>query len=210
MDLLLEKHLGRQEIYIIPCNLPGRPQPHERTTTRSGSCPFPCLRVCYDVWKLESSMLKKTYLSSAYNGLQQCSFCCPNPSCISSTSPQNLPAQRARPQSQPSNKRRRVSEPSTWISARGYATARDGKGTDFRDNMNWPCRSGKKAGDTNPFIPSPYEIFDMHRTARYGKQTKMKYYELVKIYHPDRSGLFPASQELSHPERLERVNIATV
>jgi len=73
---------------------------------------------------------------------------------------------------------------------------------DFRDNMNWPCK--KSAGrDSNPFVPSPYEIFDMHKSTSYGKDTKMKYYELVKIYHPDRNGL--NCKGLSQLERLERV-----
>lgn len=148
-------------------------------------------------------MLKKTYLASAYNGLQQCCYCSPQ-SCISSTSPQKLPAQRARPELDASNKRRRVTGPSTWMSTRSYATVRDSGRMDFRDNMNWPC-SKSASHDTNPFVPSPYEIFDMHRTGPYGKHTKLKYYELVKIYHPDRNGV--SCEGLTQPERLERVCI---
>jgi len=146
-------------------------------------------------------MLKKSYLASAYNGLQQCCSCSPQ-SCISSTSPQNLPAQRARPQPHHLNKRRRFTESAIWSSRRGYATVRDSGRMDFRDNMNWPCK--KSAGhDTNPFIPSPYEIFDMHKSTSYGKDTKLKYYELVKIYHPDRNG--HSCEGISQLERLERV-----
>ena len=146
-------------------------------------------------------MLKKTYLASAYNGLQQCCYCS-SQSCISTTSPQNLPAQRARPLPYTSNKRRRVAEPPTWIPTRSYATGRGSGRMEFRDNMNWPC-SKAASHDTNPFVPSPYEIFDMQRTGSYGKHTKLKYYELVKIYHPDRNGASCAG--LSQPERLERV-----
>jgi len=71
--------------------------------------------------------------------------------------------------------------------------------------MNWPCRNGQKANTTgsNPFVPSPYEIFNMSRREIYGKHTKLKYYELVKIYHPDRNGA--GCETLSHIERLERV-----
>lgn len=75
---------------------------------------------------------------------------------------------------------------------------------DFRDNMNWPCRKSS-AYDNNPFVPSPYEIFDMHKTGAYGKHTKIKYYELVKIYHPDRNGV--SCEGLSQPERLERYRL---
>ena len=43
----------------------------------------------------------------------------------------------------------------------------------------------------------------MSRREIYGKHTKLKYYELVKIYHPDRNGA--GCETLSHIERLERV-----
>lgn len=54
-------------------------------------------------------------------------------------------------------------------------------------------------------MPSPYEIFDMERRDIYGRHTKLKYYELVKIYHPDRSGT--GCESLSNVERLERVSL---
>lgn len=158
---------------------------------------------------IHSAMLKNNYLVGAYHGLQRCCYCSSNPSptSISSTSPHNLPVQRARPRPQYANKRRRVTEPSSWPwpSRRHYATVRDTGGVDFRDNMNWPCRNGQSVHATgpNPFVPSPYEIFDMQRRDTYGKHTKLKYYELVKIYHPDRSGT--RCEGLSSVERLERV-----
>ena len=153
-------------------------------------------------------MLKKTSLVSAYNGLQHCSFCCSHSTTanISSTSPQNLPAQRARPQAERVRKRQRVSEPLSWLSRRSYATVRGSNGVDFRDNMNWPCRNGQPVSTTgsNPSVPNPYEIFDMHRAERYGRSTKLKYYELVKIYHPDRTSVSDNSG-LNRMELLERV-----
>lgn len=142
-----------------------------------------------------SSMMKKAYLASAYNGLQCCNcICSPQPTVNSSSaSPCALPPQRARPLS----KRRRVQPPQfTKIQSRNYATGRGRSGPDFRDNMNWPCRKGNV-----PSAPSPYEIFDMERGARYSKQ---KYYELVKLYHPDRSGI-ASVEKLTQVERLERV-----
>lgn len=153
-------------------------------------------------------MLKKTYLVNAYNGIQHCSFCCSHPlsANISSTSPQNLPAQRARPRAEREHKRQRLTEPSSWILKRSYATVRGSNGVDFRDNMNWPCRNGQPAATTgqNPHVPNPYEIFDMQRADRYGKITKLKYYELVKIYHPDRSSMND-NCGLNRMELLERV-----
>lgn len=65
---------------------------------------------------------------------------------------------------------------------------------EFRDNMNWPCRA-------TPFTPTPYEIFDL---AKNGTYSKHKFLELVKIYHPDRSG---HATELSQMERVERYRL---
>lgn len=154
-------------------------------------------------------MLKKTTLTGAYSGLQQCCYCSSNSSLSSrsSTPPHNLPAQRARPHSEYANKRRRTTETWSWATRRHYATVRHTGGVDFRDNMNWPCRNGQSVNTTgiNPFVPSPYEIFDMERRDTYGRHTKLKYYELVKIYHPDRSGT--GCESLSNVERLERVSL---
>lgn len=75
---------------------------------------------------------------------------------------------------------------------------------DFRDNMNWPCR---KTSATNPFLPSPYEIFDMKKSAAYCKATKLKYFELVKIYHPDRASQNAGCEGLTSIERLERYRL---
>ncbi|KEF62426.1 uncharacterized protein A1O9_00398 [Exophiala aquamarina CBS 119918] len=77
--------------------------------------------------------------------------------------------------------------------SRTYADA-SFKQHEFRDNMNWPCRA-------TPFTPTPYEIFDITKNGVYSKH---KFLELVKIYHPDRSG---HATELSHIERLERYRL---
>lgn len=150
-------------------------------------------------------MLKKTSFLTVYSGFQSCVVCSPQCTSKSSTSPYTLPTQPQRGISF-STKRRRLSEPRPWNSAtrsRSYATVRDSSGMDFRDNMNWPC---KKTPSTNPFIPSPYEIFDMSKSASYCKATKIKYFELVKIYHPDRSSQHTGCAGLTNLERLERVS----
>ncbi|KAI0594007.1 hypothetical protein F4775DRAFT_464886 [Biscogniauxia sp. FL1348] len=48
--------------------------------------------------------------------------------------------------------------------------------------------------------PTPYEIFGQHRHSPY---SKAKFYELVKIYHPDRHQ-HDTGQVLSHAVRLDR------
>jgi curved DNA-binding protein CbpA len=63
--------------------------------------------------------------------------------------------------------------------------------------MNWPCRRN------TPFTPSPYEIFELEKSAAY---TKHKFYELAKIYHPDRNS-HNSSDGLTHVERLERYRL---
>ena len=59
--------------------------------------------------------------------------------------------------------------------------------------------------------PTPYEIFDIHRSSPY---TKRRFYQLVKLYHPDthdhyhRSESTPAgSSSLSNATRLERYRL---
>lgn len=135
-------------------------------------------------------MLKKTSAITAYNSLQCCSTSAPHSLCASSTSPLLLPSPRARPDKQHARHSR-------W---RAYATVRDSKGPDFRDNMNWPCRKA------SPSVPSPYEIFELERGTEYSKAVKYRYYEMVKMYHPDKS-IHNESLNLSHMERLERYRL---
>jgi curved DNA-binding protein CbpA len=128
-------------------------------------------------------MLKKSGLLSTCCGLQNHLY----PHHSASTSPSSLPQQRARPLPNPRSKR-------------GFAEVHHGRGPDFRDNMNWPTKTQSST------TPTPYEIFDLEKSAAYSKQ---KFYELVKIYHPDRHLLEdnPCSRELSHGERLERYRL---
>lgn len=50
--------------------------------------------------------------------------------------------------------------------------------------------------------PTPYQIFDLGRNAPYAKA---KYYELVKIYHPDKNGSSTGNTE--HALRIERYRL---
>lgn len=138
--------------------------------------------------------LRKQVFSEAYSGLQ-CCFCA---TYTTSTSPAVLPIPRAR-SVQPDYTRRKT----IWAQWRGYATVRGSKSYDFRDNMNWPCLHEPKRS----VQPTPYDIFELERGAAYSKH---KFYELVKIYHPDRHGIATSDEPiytLSHVERLERYRL---
>ena len=134
-------------------------------------------------------MLKKAGILSSYSCLQSCS--CPHPS-ASNTSPSCLPPARARPAV-------RRCRPSRW---RGYADVHHRSAPDFRDNIQWP------APKTPPATPTPYEIFELSKGGTYSKH---KFYELVKIYHPDRHGLeHTVCQGISHVEKLERYRLVVL
>ncbi|KIW89095.1 uncharacterized protein Z519_10580 [Cladophialophora bantiana CBS 173.52] len=99
----------------------------------------------------------------------------------------------------PSSPQKRLKqEPRFAPQSRTYADVRSNRGYEFRDNMNWPCRRNSS------FTPSPYEIFGLDKHSVY---TKHKFYELVKIYHPDRNSNSSLCGELSDIERLERYRL---
>src|SRR5256885_8651239 len=131
-------------------------------------------------------MLKKASIISSYSCLQSCS--CPHP-VASNTSPPCLPPARARPALA-------RCRPSRW---RTYADVRTTSDADFRDGRHWP------APKTPPQTPTPYEIFDLPKGGTYSKH---KFYELVKIYHPDRNRVEgTACAGISHVEMLERYRL---
>lgn len=93
-----------------------------------------------------------------------------------------------------------------WPNLRRYATAshpdhrhprprykRDGSQRESHDHTNWPTAQD----------PTPYEIFDQQKSAPY---SKAKFYELVKLYHPDRHH-HTAHQGLAHATKLERYRL---
>ncbi|KAI0179639.1 hypothetical protein GGR52DRAFT_207479 [Hypoxylon sp. FL1284] len=81
---------------------------------------------------------------------------------------------------------------------RSYATGYDGHGT-----KGSPASSNGHVWPSSPH-PTPYEIFDQQKNAPY---SKAKYYELVKIYHPDRHRHATHSHLLSHAAQLERYRL---
>ena len=53
-------------------------------------------------------------------------------------------------------------------------------------------------------VPTPYQIFNQKKGSKYSKQT---FYELVKLYHPDRHGLDSVHDGLSYTTKLERYRL---
>ncbi|KAJ3537381.1 hypothetical protein NM208_g6344 [Fusarium decemcellulare] len=79
---------------------------------------------------------------------------------------------------------------------RRYATIDHGhRGSSRRDDIpEWPKAT----------YPSPYEIFAMSSDAPY---TKHRFYQLVKLYHPDRHSHASDVHHIPHTTRLERYRL---
>lgn len=68
--------------------------------------------------------------------------------------------------------------------------------------MHWPAQTSPSS------TPTPYEIFELDKRAIYSKH---KFYQLVKIYHPDRNGLDgSAFAGISDGEKLERYRLVVL
>lgn len=83
---------------------------------------------------------------------------------------------------------------------RGYATASKHPGKEPGGSYTG---SGRHQWPTSVH-PTPYEIFDQKRGAPY---RKTRFFELVKIYHPDRHQHHAPNDALSHAVRLERYRL---
>ena len=128
-------------------------------------------------------MLKKAGLLSTC-----CTFS--NSICVSaqsSTSP--YPAFHRRPRKSVQRQDRRT-----------YAQTHSENGRRTHDDMNWPILQHQIQN------PTPYEIFDLDKGAAYSKH---RFYELVKIYHPDRHGAKDniCCGNLTHTVRMERYRL---
>lgn len=85
----------------------------------------------------------------------------------------------------------RLTAPCPRQTGRSYATASDLAGHDY----SWPSSSSF----------TPYDVLNLHRNAPYSKS---RYYDLVKIYHPDRPcNDHPLCRELNPDTRLHRYRI---
>ncbi|RMZ78866.1 hypothetical protein DV738_g3623, partial [Chaetothyriales sp. CBS 135597] len=146
--------------------------------------------------------LKQAGLAKAYSCLQ-CT--------ISSQAPAGAATSswKASSTCSPHSAKRQKVNPYQW---RSYRTARPRRPFEFRDNLNWPCHRTPHSenSSTIPPRPTPYEIFDIRPSGVYSKR---QFYELVKMYHPDRHAhhvrLAPDHPIATLPrlERLERYRL---
>ena len=85
---------------------------------------------------------------------------------------------------------------------RNYAqVCSDRPSSDKQDDLPWPDLPSATA------IPSPYQIFRLEKSAPYSKR---RFYELVKLYHPDRNGHEQTPSHvncLSHAVKVERYRL---
>ena len=129
---------------------------------------------------------KATLLLASYGNTHSLAF---NASRSSTSSGQHI--RSTRHQRQPLN------------SSKKYATIAgdhdDHSETHEQDRHPWPTPlSGKSC-------PTPYQIFAMKRNATY---SKTRFYELVKIYHPDRNGTSEGGGSgIPHIVRIERYRL---
>lgn len=73
--------------------------------------------------------------------------------------------------------------------------------SDHPDDLPWPRLAHSSS------VPSPYQIFQLRKNAPYSKR---RFYELVKLYHPDRSGLKECTtrlDSLSGAVKMERYRL---
>ncbi|KAK0101548.1 hypothetical protein ONS95_006715 [Cadophora gregata] len=80
---------------------------------------------------------------------------------------------------------------------RSYTMVSDGHSRHDHGKLRWP-----EMKTTN--TPTPYQIFDQRKGSPYSKQ---RFYELVKLYHPDRHDHDIASHGLSYATKLERYRL---
>ncbi|KAI9816513.1 MAG: hypothetical protein M1827_001645 [Pycnora praestabilis] len=137
---------------------------------------------------------KPSVLLPSYGGLH--SIQCPNQQI--NTSPCPITSQHKAPQQSSLSK-----ASITWSrkgQKRGYADVFGGHRHSRRADPEWPELP------TASGTPTPYQIFNQKKGAPYSKR---RFYELVKLYHPDRNShdLDFSADNLSHTVRLERYRL---
>jgi hypothetical protein len=88
--------------------------------------------------------------------------------------------------------------PACTRQGRLYATVHDRGGDYQQDHIPWP------EGTASGTIPTPYQIFGQKKGSAYSKR---RFYELVKLYHPDRHSYCGSVDGLSYATKLERYRL---
>lgn len=86
----------------------------------------------------------------------------------------------------------------TQQECRTYAMVSDGHSKHGHGRLRWPKVTVANA------IPTPYQIFNQKKGSPYSKQ---RFYELVKLYHPDRHHHGNTEDDLSYATKLERYRL---
>lgn len=142
-----------------------------------------------DLFRPSNMLLKKsTIVLCSSNNLSPTWF---SPSIAPSYSPRGSPTERQRILSR------------NWLHARGYAAVHHGGGDKkssghghFHGPSDWPTSMN----------PTPYEIFGQQKSAPYSKTA---FYDLVKIYHPDRHH-YATPDGISRATKLARYHLIVV
>ena len=74
----------------------------------------------------------------------------------------------------------------------------DGHSKHDHGKLRWPEMTSANT------IPTPYQIFNQKKGSHYSKK---RFYELVKLYHPDRHDLDTSNDGLSYATKLERYRL---
>ncbi|ESZ92901.1 hypothetical protein SBOR_6710 [Sclerotinia borealis F-4128] len=82
---------------------------------------------------------------------------------------------------------------------RTYAIVSDGRSANQHGGLRWPELTSAHA------IPTPYQIFNQKKSSPYSKR---RFYELVKLYHPDKHGIdIDTNEGLSYDTKLSRYRL---
>lgn len=152
-------------------------------------------------------LLKKPTIALCSSGSLSSALSLPTPASItSSTGPSPTPTPTTTSNSTPTStakspfrplRRTKLSIPSQWRPSRSYATVRDEsrRNDDDPASPTWPKSKN----------PTPYEIFDQAKSSPYSKKT---FYQLVKLYHPDRHAHTSSlNGSMSRGVKLERYRL---
>ncbi|KAK2628848.1 hypothetical protein QTJ16_001951 [Diplocarpon rosae] len=90
------------------------------------------------------------------------------------------------------------SAPPQTQQCRSYAIVSEGQSSHHHGQLRWPEMTSVDR------IPTPYQIFDLKKGSPYSKR---RYYELVKLYHPDRHDHDATTNGLSYATKLERYRL---
>jgi hypothetical protein len=132
-------------------------------------------------------MLKKSAIVlSSHNSLHSIYISAPPASSTSSYLPRNAAA-RHKPFAQ-----------SQQPQCRAYAMVADGYSRNKHENLPWPEVTSVNA------IPTPYQIFNQKKGSPYSKR---KFYELVKLYHPDRHNIDDLANTIPFATKIERYRL---